>query len=139
MKRIQYFFLCALMSICSLTAQEMTNQTNVQVTEQANSHTVSIVITNSAGSGKSGTVRLTSPTSGTISTSGASSITCNPTMMLSPNLIMLSFDYTGSSCKLEISNNYNYSTTISASNGTHYQNAIALNPNGYTTISLRMK
>ena len=141
MKRIRYFFLFALLSICSLAAQEVTNETNIQTSENTTANNIRIAITNFSGSTESGIVTVSSPLNGTISTNGTSSnsLIGTPSVTIGSNLVMLAFTYRGPSCQLEITNSYNYSTTISVSNGTTYSNPMPLNPNGNTTISLTMR
>lgn len=138
MKRFKYFFLFVLLSVCGLSAQELnTEMEDFSVESYANSATVRIAVVNLTGTLTNATLNVYSPISGTISTNGTNAIAGTP-VQIGSNLVMLAFRYTGPSCNLQITNSMGYSTTIHVSGSTSVQDAVPINPNGSTTISIQM-
>lgn len=138
MKRIKYFFLFVLLSVCGLSAQELNAEMeDFSFESYANSATVRIAVVNLTGSVSNATIHVSSPISGTISTTGSNSLVGTP-LLIGSNQVMLAFFYTGPSCNLQITNSMGYSTTIHASSSTSFQDAVPINPNGSTTISIQM-
>lgn len=142
MKRIKYFFLFVLLSVCGLSAQELNAEMeDFSFESYANSATVRIAVVNLTGSVSNATIHVSSPISGTISTTGSNSLVGTP-LQIGSNLVMLAFFYTGPSCNLQITNSLHgdlqYSETVRVSSSASFQDAVPINPNGSTTISIQM-